>query len=68
MDERDGGREARVCAAGGGRREEGRGEKGAGGGEGRGGEGGFAGQINGKANKSATLTCRSPPLSVYFIR
>lgn len=31
-------------------------------------EGGFAGQINGKANKSATLTCRSPPLSVYFIR
>jgi len=27
-----------------------------------------AGQINAKANKSATLTCRSPQVSVYFIR
>jgi hypothetical protein len=26
------------------------------------------GQINAKANKSATLTCRSPQVSVYFIR
>lgn len=30
--------------------------------------GSAAGQINAKANKSATLTCRSPQVSVYFIR